>query len=182
MPVMDGYEATKRIKASNKDIPIVALTANAVTGDREKCLKAGMDDFVSKPINKNNIIDILEQWLPQTKNKTLGPSLDTQPIKEAIDLFGEHAIQLATLTLQDSEKLIGDIEHALNNNDPNEAGLAAHSFKSVMKQINAFEVADIAQTIEKAGKSGNYQTCVELLPSLKEHYTSVEKYLQSLIE
>ena len=182
MPVMDGYEATKRIKASNKDLPIVALTANAVTGDREKCLKAGMDDFVSKPINKNNIIDILEKWLPHTKNKTLSPSLDTQPIKEAVDLFGEHAQQLATLTLQDSEKLIGDIEHALNNNDAKEAGLAAHSFKSVMKQINAFEVAEIAQTIEKAGKSGNYQTCVELLPSLKEQYTLVEACLKSFTE
>ncbi len=69
MPVMDGYEATQRIKASKKDLPIVALTANAVTGDREKCLKAGMDDFITKPISKADIVVVLETWVPHTKRE-----------------------------------------------------------------------------------------------------------------
>ncbi len=67
MPVMDGYEATEKIrkimKQSNRDIPIIALTANAMKGDREKCITAGMNDYLPKPFDKSQLIDILQQWL-----------------------------------------------------------------------------------------------------------------------
>ncbi len=67
MPVMDGYEATEKIrkimKQSNRDIPIIALTANAMKGDREKCITAGMNDYLPKPFDKSQLIDILKQWL-----------------------------------------------------------------------------------------------------------------------
>lgn len=67
MPVMDGYEATEKIrkimKQSGRDIPIIALTANAMKGDREKCITAGMNDYLPKPFDKSQLIDILKQWL-----------------------------------------------------------------------------------------------------------------------
>lgn len=70
MPVMDGYTATKNIREgaagdSSKDIPIVAMTANAIKGDREKCLAAGMNDYVTKPINPDLLIDTIEKWRRQ---------------------------------------------------------------------------------------------------------------------
>ena len=66
MPVMDGYEATKAIRIGkagevSKSIPIIALTANAVKGDKEKCIEIGMDDFVSKPIDSNDLIDVIKK-------------------------------------------------------------------------------------------------------------------------
>ena len=70
MPVMDGYEATQQIrhpesKVLNRDIPIVAMTANTMEGDREKCLSVGMNDFISKPINPNKVQETLHRWLPK---------------------------------------------------------------------------------------------------------------------
>jgi two-component system sensor histidine kinase/response regulator len=70
MPVMDGYEATQKIRHSgskvlNRDIPIIAMTANSMEGDREKCLAVGMDDFISKPVNPNKVQEVLKRWLPK---------------------------------------------------------------------------------------------------------------------
>jgi two-component system sensor histidine kinase/response regulator len=70
MPVMDGYEATKKIrlpqsKVLNSNIPIIAMTANSMQGDREKCLAAGMDDFIAKPVNPNKLQEALKRWLPK---------------------------------------------------------------------------------------------------------------------
>jgi PAS domain S-box-containing protein len=70
MPVLDGFEATCQIRAlereTNRHVPIVAMTANAMTGDREACLAAGMDDYLSKPVNRSALVDMLTRWLPTT--------------------------------------------------------------------------------------------------------------------
>jgi len=68
MPVMDGYEATRQIRhpqsaVSNHAVPIIAMTANIVRGDREKCLKAGMNDYIAKPVSLQTLTDMLEKWL-----------------------------------------------------------------------------------------------------------------------
>jgi two-component system sensor histidine kinase/response regulator len=73
MPVMDGYEATQRIRLPqsnvlNRKIPIIAMTANSMQGDREKCLAVGMDDFISKPVNPSKLQEALTRWLPKDKS------------------------------------------------------------------------------------------------------------------
>lgn len=72
MPEMDGYEATKLIRSGhagpvNRSIPVIAMTARAMTGDREKCIDAGMDDYVPKPINRAVLADALRRWLSKAK-------------------------------------------------------------------------------------------------------------------
>jgi len=74
MPVMDGYDATRQIrlpesKVLNRDIPIIAMTANSMQGDREKCLSVGMDDFISKPVNPMKVEEALKRWLPICESK-----------------------------------------------------------------------------------------------------------------
>lgn len=64
MPVMDGYKATESIREFDKDIPIVALTANAMPGDKEKCITSGMNDYISKPINIVTIQEVVNKYLP----------------------------------------------------------------------------------------------------------------------
>lgn len=62
MPVMDGYEATRNVRASGLDVPIIAMTAHAMDGDRGKCIEAGMTDYVSKPISIDSVKKILEKY------------------------------------------------------------------------------------------------------------------------
>jgi CheY-like chemotaxis protein len=71
MPEMDGYEATALIRRAEQDgckhLLIIAMTANAMQGDREKCLAAGMDDYIAKPIRKEAITEMLQKWIPQSR-------------------------------------------------------------------------------------------------------------------
>jgi CheY-like chemotaxis protein len=75
MPDMDGFEATKRIRSGKVDdahhsslsLPIIAMTANAMQGDRERCLEAGMNDYITKPVSPKALADVLELWLPKDK-------------------------------------------------------------------------------------------------------------------
>lgn len=74
MPEMDGYEATARIRSPqsqvlNHDIPIIAMTAHAMHGDREKCLEAGMNDYFSKPVVPQTLAEMLDKWLPQERDE-----------------------------------------------------------------------------------------------------------------
>ena len=78
MPEVDGYQATRAIRASSgfqRDIPIVALTANAMTDDREKCLAAGMNDYIAKPVRRDELQEVLERWL----NGAPDTAVTTQP-------------------------------------------------------------------------------------------------------
>ena len=70
MPVMDGYEATRRVRESGAAVPIVALTANAMAGDRDRCLAAGMNAFVSKPVELERLVSVLTTWLPRPAEAT----------------------------------------------------------------------------------------------------------------
>jgi CheY-like chemotaxis protein len=73
MPEMDGLEATRHIKKSNSEGPvIIAMTANAMQGDREECMRAGMDDYISKPIKLEILMSILEKWSMQIKSNSCG--------------------------------------------------------------------------------------------------------------
>jgi CheY-like chemotaxis protein len=78
MPEMDGYEATRAIRVkslAHKQIPIIALTANAIGGDRENCLAAGMNDYISKPLRHKELVKVLDKWIAVIKNKrALGQS------------------------------------------------------------------------------------------------------------
>ncbi|MGD8513944.1 MAG: response regulator, partial [Deltaproteobacteria bacterium] len=78
MPEMDGYEATRLIrdpqsKVHNHQVPIIAMTANAMKGDRERCIEAGMDDYVSKPIQPQRLFEVMKTFLPAETETSINP-------------------------------------------------------------------------------------------------------------
>ncbi len=90
MPVMDGYEATEVIRRMEREsyLPIIAITANALTGDREKCLAAGMDDYLSKPFRQAEVLTMLETWSGKKHHKVLSESSSTDP-KQDVSKYEE---------------------------------------------------------------------------------------------
>jgi CheY-like chemotaxis protein len=70
MPEMDGFAATREIRASGNEVPVVAVTASAMIGERERCLSAGMNDYLSKPIDRRALEEMLEKWLAADQGST----------------------------------------------------------------------------------------------------------------
>ena len=107
-------------------------------------------------------------------------TLCKENIKETILSFGKNADMLVSLTIKDAEKYLAETESSIGQEDPTAAGMAAHALKSVMRQIQATDVSDVAFEIEKSGKSGDLAGCKERLNDLKQKWKETKILLESL--
>ncbi len=206
MPVMDGYEATRCIRdpksaVLNHDIPIVAVTAFAMQGDREKCLDAGMDDYLAKPVKAEDLCEMVEKYLdsdsspapaftasPETEvSKNVQETSQDAPIN--IDLIKETSKgnqdferKLIDIFITDSEKRLTAIESAVNGSDAGAVRHEAHTVKGSCAYIGADEMREIAFRLEKLGTSGDLEPALEELASLKSEFDRARNYLQEYIE
>lgn len=155
MPVMDGYEATQTIRKDNKnlDLPIIAMTANAMSGDREKCLAAGMNDHLAKPINPQEVYKTLAQWIkPTGQSLSLVQVRQTEYSKVDLPELAEFDVNAALARMAGNLKnyrntlhkvvisegdAIERIKAAVVNKDYQTALLAAHTLKGVAATIGA---------------------------------------------
>ena len=170
MPEMDGYEAAgeiRRIEAGARRVPIVAMTAHAMKGDREKCLMAGMDDYLSKPLKTGELQDVLTKWIGKantmvtTHEQTtapaeaaLPPALDMSVIETLRSLCpGGDVDILADLTtafLDDGRDRLRKMNDALSKGDETAARRAAHSLKGMSGSIGAIHLTTLSGQLEKA--------------------------------
>ena len=166
MPEMDGFETTRRIRMSSRpDLPVVALTANAMPADREQCLRGGMNDYLAKPLELQVLAEMLAKWLPQAGPKLSEPSVfDDQALVRR--LMGDR--QLAGRVLK---SFLGDVPSQLDNlrrrlADADSAGARsqAHMLKGAAATAGADALRAIAQEMERAGTDGELDHCLEALP------------------
>ena len=177
MPVMDGFEATAAIRrnesagkryATTGHLPIIAVTANAMQGDRERCLAAGMDDYLAKPIKLDDIRDTLSRWLKTafTEKETGYGASPQEPVRETQAVFdpgqmlqnigGDQALvyQLVQLFLERHADIMSDIRQALADGDIQTVERAAHTLKGTAGNLCAPEVALAASQLEAVGRLG----------------------------
>jgi len=168
MPEMDGYEATRSIRDISSsvmahDIPVIAMTANALKGDREKCLEAGMDDYISKPVDPIELNSVIKKFLSgngrAVKDKT-PPKRDNNG--EVFDkggllqrLMGDEDILVEILKgfLLDMPVQISTLKEALNKGDADGVRRAGHTIKGASANVGALKVSAAAFAVENAGKA-----------------------------
>ena len=182
MPEMDGYEATKAIRVGSagekyKAIPIVAMTANAMQGDRQKCLSVGMDDYLSKPINPEKLLSTLKQYLKFTVAGKLQTNsleaihtdlMDTQANDSVIDLTwdkegalirigGNEGLlkTLAGIFARDGMPQLSELKSAIESGKLEDAAHVAHSVKGVAANLGGLKLQTVAAAMEQAAKSQN---------------------------
>lgn len=188
MPQMSGYEATGVIRRKEREqqlppIPIIAMTANAMSEDREKCLAAGMDDYLSKPVKTQELEKTLARWLiydtlPQiTDNSsatgemveptTQYPLIDQQVLASLKELMEEEFPALINSYIEDAPKLLTDILSSSKEADREILVRAAHTLKSSSNNLGAIKLAMIAEAIEKQSQEHKLSAAATLIPSLQ---------------
>jgi len=183
MPVMDGLAATGEIRRREQTsgaarVPIIALTANAMEGDRERCLAAGMDDFLSKPFTQQQLATMLRRWLalralPETERRDLSriPLIDAGVLHNIAALAKPALLNsMIDLYLQHSPDLVGAIETAAANMQSEVLSQAVHTLKSSTSNLGGTRLAMVAKECEAlVRESGITQVAPMVAIIRKEH-------------
>ncbi|MCK5162097.1 MAG: response regulator [Desulfobacula sp.] len=175
MPVMDGYEATgliRKMEGTKKRTPVIAMTAHAIQGYREKCLKAGMDDYLTKPLKKEILLSTISKWIQNEPEQILAQNLYMKKPRTQNPIRGNEAIDIETAMaefendedffyevfeefLVNVEKQLIIIKQALDANDIETIMQESHSIKGGAANLVAMPLSDAASGLETLGKKGN---------------------------
>jgi PAS domain S-box-containing protein len=195
MPEMDGFDATRAIRQAEpylgRHIPIVALTAHALQGDQDQCLSAGMDDYISKPVNLEELRAVLERWLPPSKAAQDKTPAATSAVPGSSELKAVDAgvleglrklqvedgpdivSQLIDIYLSDTPPRLAALRQAIAEKDAFALFQAAHSLKSSSGNIGALTLAAICRELESMGRAGVIEGAAEKVARVEAEYAKV---------
>jgi diguanylate cyclase (GGDEF)-like protein len=188
MPEMDGYEATAHIRTFEEPLgrrtPIVAMTANVQQGDAEKCLAAGMDDYLAKPITLVELRHKLERWLsrgadgaraalPRNGTHDGGGGLDPDVFDKLREILGPTLQQTIAPFLEDTPDYLSRLEQAVQDGDADIARAMAHSIKGSSGNLGAAALAQLSKEAEELAMERRVADIRPLLPRLRQAYETV---------
>jgi len=201
MPEMDGFEAAKRIREPqsgmrNPRIPIVAVTAYAMNGDREMCLAAGMNDYIAKPVDPEALAATLQKWLPcelarfgsameRSIPAPATPEVSVPVFDEAAlmkRLMGDRALARTIVTgfLDDMPNHLAALKSHLEARDAGAAGRRAHSMKGAAACVSAIALHNHALEMEHAAAAGNLHAIAARLPELERRFQIAREAMQGM--
>ncbi len=194
MPEMDGFEATRRIREQEGDdrrTPIIAMTASAMKGDRERCLEAGMDDYVSKPVTPQTLEAVLKRWVhvpsppppprPAPSPAEPGDLLDNAVIQGlmAVDQDGTLIDEVVGVFLRLAPVRLDALRKAAQGN-ASQLERTAHSFLGSCGNLGCRRMADLCARLEVLGRSGSTEGAPDLVRVLEEELAAVRPHLEAL--
>jgi signal transduction histidine kinase/DNA-binding response OmpR family regulator len=184
MPELDGLEATRLIRkleaGTDAHIPIVAMTAHAMKGDRERCLAAGMDDYLSKPIRARELERVVERWTgghqaeevemkpKRDESGEEAPIVDWELALRRIDGHTDLLLAMARDCLEDCPRRLDEIESAVTRNDAPTLRRSAHTLKGSAQALAASRVAEVASGVEAMGRDGRFGEVAAVFPRLRK--------------
>ncbi|MBK9145066.1 MAG: response regulator [Candidatus Melainabacteria bacterium] len=188
MPGMDGYQATREIrrieqKEGRKRLPIVAMTANALPGDREKCINAGMDDYITKPFDPAELAEIVRKWSPDAKAEPKAvpgndsPALDREQL---MSRFGpEKSAKLVEVFITDTSKRMHNLKTFVDTLDFDNLARQAHAIKGASSMIYATSLSERARDLEAAAREKDEDRLRLVFASMQEEFDRLETVVAS---
>jgi CheY-like chemotaxis protein/HPt (histidine-containing phosphotransfer) domain-containing protein len=202
MPELDGFETTQAIRAqetgSNKRIPIIALTTNNLKSDRERCLSTGMDDFLSKPFELQDLALVLQRWLPDTRQvkpaATLSVSprttiqrlpdsqivIDPKQIETMRELLGEDFDELIPAFTNSLEKILLELQSAIEQDDRHAITRHFHSIKSAAGNVGAARLSHYGSKLEKEAPRLSLEELSNFTELLAEEFATARDKLVTI--
>ena len=182
MPEMGGLEATAAIREKEKQtgghIPIVAMTAHAMEGDRERCLAAGMDDYVSKPVQAARLYEVIERLVPAGARPRA--AMDSEGLLARMDGDKKLLRRMIELFVADCPKMMTRIRRALRKQDWEALRSAAHAMKGAAGNFSTDGVFRAAREMEEMARQSDRQGALSGLASLEEHLADLQRELRVL--
>ncbi|SOD20755.1 response regulator [Nitrosomonas ureae] len=200
MPEMDGFELTREIRAietNQKHIPIVALTANALKGEKERCLQTGMDDYLSKPVQLEDLRLMLERYLPNrklieatlsdsqpalpdSKIESTGTPLDIHVLEQLVGNDPEMIKEMLLDFYTSAEKIAAELHMAYQASQLTTVGSLAHKLKSSARSVGALALGEVCAQMEQAGKDNDAKALAEFFTTFDMLMISIQTYLNTL--
>lgn len=198
MPELDGYQATQAIrqlesKSGEKPVPIIAVSGNTAVGDQEKCISAGMNDFLGKPFTCTQLKAVLAKYrvvsetIPESEDtdaeESGAPSLDSSVLGGLSQLqqgWGQDLVKkVVQAYLQNSRELVTRLQSAIESADTKSIGADAHALRSSSAKVGALKLADLCRTLGTAGRQGDLSAAPALQQQIQQEYEQVIAALES---